>query len=98
MKNFEFRILDRNDWHRMNGTTAKGANGPRPHIVPLTQAASAFVSMDALGAMGSTGLCPGRALVDGEWITAYRFVKLSEETAAKMIPDLEEELARVRRA
>jgi len=95
LKNFEYREIPFGSWRRLNGTTPRGDDSARPHIVGLTDKARSFISMDAFGAMGTTGLCPGEILVDGAWEPAYRFVELTPEVAAKMLPDLEAELARV---
>jgi len=89
---FEYRVIPDDNWRRLTGTTAKGTDGPRPHIVPTTAMAKSFASMDAFGAMGRTGLCPGEVLIDGEWVVAYRFVELKPEVAVDIIKDLEGEM------
>lgn len=94
MKHFEFRVVPFGQWRRLKGTTPRGEDAERPHIVALTLQAEAFIGLDAFGAVGNTGLCPGEVLVNGKWTLAYRFVDVTEETAAKMIEDLEKEMTR----
>lgn len=92
---FQLAICD--TWRRILPSNVESAivYEPRPHLIPLTQEAETLVAIDAGGFMGHSGLCPGEVLLDGKWITAYRFIKLSEEDAANLILQLEAEIENV---
>lgn len=86
-----FRLAMCDTWRRILPKNAESAimNEVRPHLIPVTKEAETFVSVDAGGFIGHSGLCPGEVLIDGQWVTAYRFLKLSEEDAANLILQLE---------
>jgi hypothetical protein len=90
MNHFEFRTVPAGEWRRIKGTTARGTEGDRPHFVPVTDDGQRFAALDAFGACGSIGLCPGEILVDGEWVTGYRFIKIPEAAAVEMVAHLNE--------
>jgi hypothetical protein len=78
-KHFKFAIIPAGEWRRINGTNPLGGDGDRPHFVPVTDRAHGFAALDAFGACGRTGLCPGEILIDGEWKTGYRFIRISDD-------------------
>ncbi len=82
-------MIPAGQWQRLSGTTPTGPMEDRPHFVPTTEVGEAFVALDAFGACGHTGLCPGKILVDGEWKHAYRFIKIGEEAIPEMLADLD---------
>lgn len=90
-EHFEHRMIPAGEWQRIRGTTPTGDDCERPHFVATTDRGQSFVALDAFGACGSTGLCPGKVLVDGEWIYAYRFIKLPEDPdqIERMLADLD---------
>ncbi|MHC4298009.1 MAG: hypothetical protein ACYS7Y_11960 [Planctomycetota bacterium] len=95
MKHFEFRMIPGGYWRRIKGTTPGGMDLiERPHFVPLTERGRRYLAIDASRLVGSSGLCPGEIRVEGQWVQAYRFIEISEEAVADMLPTLNEEVDR----
>lgn len=92
-----FRLAMCDTWRRILPKNAESAimNEVRPHLIPVTKEAETFVSVDAGGFIGHSGLCPGEVLIDGQWVTAYRFIQLTEEDAVNLILQLEDSMAQV---
>lgn len=92
---FRYAVCD--TWRRIvpQGSQSAVMFEPRPHLIPTTHEAETFVSVDAGGFIGQSGLCPGEVLIDGQWVSAYRFIKLTEEDAANLILQLEDSMAHV---
>jgi hypothetical protein len=92
MMHFEYQIIPADQWRRIKGTTPKGDDCARPHFVPITDVGRTFAAVDAFGGMGRTGLCPGEILINGEWVTGYRFVVATEADTLVMLSDLNEQV------
>jgi len=92
MTHFKFQMIPGIRWRRLKGTTPKGKNCERPHFVPITDVGRTFAAVDAFGGMGRTGLCPGEILINGEWVTGYRFISIAEGLDRDMLADLNEQV------
>jgi hypothetical protein len=88
VNHFEFQTIPADRWRRLAGTTPVGSRNDRPHFVPITDEGRTFAAMDSF--IGGTGLCPGEILVDGEWVTGFRFIRIPDDVAAEMLVDLNE--------
>jgi hypothetical protein len=62
---------------------------PRPHLVPTDDRGAKLVICNSMGWAGFSNLCPGFALVDGQWVDAYRFKELTDAAADEIVHQLE---------
>lgn len=74
---FNLCVVPAGEWRRLRGTNAKGGEGPRPHLVPVSDRAKNFVSFLALTGQGC-GVCPGEIKVGEAWELALRFVTVDD--------------------
>jgi len=104
-KHFMFKIVDAGEWRREawqeeaiaeNGSEVPANVGSsdesRPHIIPITEMGKKLAIVD--GMCGSFGLPIGLVLVGGEWIHAFRFITIEEETAVAMMKDMDAQVER----
>lgn len=86
---FQYEMIPAGRWSRIKGTTPRGGDEDRPHLVPITEMGERLVTIEATGFAGRTGLCPGEITrEDGSKVLAYRFIRLPLEEVPMLIAQL----------
>jgi hypothetical protein len=90
-----YKMIPAGEWRRSKYPTSnsgKSTTEPRPHIIPITEPAKRMVVVDSAGFIGSTGLCPGELLYEGNWTEGYRVIKIEAAAIPEMLEGLDRQV------